>query len=61
MTGEEIKKIRKSLNLTQEEFAHQLGVTLSTVNRWETKKTRASRLAKREIMRLAKENGIIKE
>ena len=30
-----IKKLRKQLNLTQEEFAVELGVVVSTVNRWE--------------------------
>jgi SNF2 family DNA or RNA helicase len=35
MRAEEIKKLRKSLDLTQHEFAARLGVSFSTVNRWE--------------------------
>ncbi len=49
MDGYQVKKIRLSLNLTQEEFAHRLGVTLCTVNRWENNKTMPSRLAKKQI------------
>lgn len=30
-----IKKLRTALGLTQEQFAHRLGVTVVTVNRWE--------------------------
>lgn len=42
---EEIQRIRETLQLTQEEFAHTLGVTVSSVNRWESGKTQPSRLA----------------
>lgn len=49
MDGYEVKKIRLSLDLTQEEFAHRVGVTLCTVNRWENNKTLPSRLAKKQI------------
>lgn len=35
MTGSELKKIRESLRLTQEEFADRLGVARNTVARWE--------------------------
>jgi len=54
MDGHEIKEIRMSLGLTQEEFAHQLGVTLCTVSRWERGKTLPSRLAKKQIDHLAR-------
>ncbi|MCJ7813264.1 helix-turn-helix domain-containing protein [bacterium] len=53
MDGNDVKKIRLSLNLTQEEFAHHLGVTLCTVSRWENNKTSPSRLALKQIQRLA--------
>ena len=36
--AEEIRKIRLSNLLTQEEFAGELGVTPNTVTRWETGK-----------------------
>lgn len=32
----EIKRIRQSTMLSQEEFARELGVSFATVNRWET-------------------------
>ena len=40
-----IKKLRTSLSLTQEQFAAKLGVTVSTVNRWENDKDKPSPLA----------------
>lgn len=52
MNSSIVKEIRQSLGLTQEEFAHQLGVTLCTVSRWETGKTTPSRLAIRQIQQL---------
>jgi DNA-binding transcriptional regulator YiaG len=47
MDGADIKKLRKQLGLTQEEFAHKIGVTFATVNRWENVKSKPSRLALR--------------
>src|SRR2546425_526067 len=35
MTGEEIRKLRRALGLTQQEFAAKLGVSFAAVNRWE--------------------------
>jgi putative transcriptional regulator len=40
-----IKALRARLGITQEQFASLLGVTFSTVNRWETGKSRPSPLA----------------
>ena len=40
MTLTEIKQTRKKLNLTQESLAQKLGVSFSTINRWESGKTR---------------------
>ena len=45
MDGADVKKLRKRLALTQEEFAHEIGVTFATVNRWENSKSKPSRLA----------------
>ena len=56
MNGRQIKELRKSLRLTQEEFAHRLGVTLCTVNRWENNKSVPSRLALRQLENFAIEN-----
>ena len=53
MEGRKIKRIRLSLGLTQEEFAHRLGVTLCTVNRWENNKSIPNRLALKQLERFA--------
>lgn len=37
--GEAIKSIRKKCFLSQEAFAKELGVSFTTVNRWETGKS----------------------
>ena len=49
---ERIKEIRASLGLTQEEFARQVGVSFSTVSRWENGRGSPSRLALLQIARL---------
>jgi len=45
----DIKLIRKKLKLTQEQFAEKIGVDFCTVNRWENKHSRPSKLALKEI------------
>lgn len=44
-----IKELREQLGLTEEELAQKLGVSVSTVSRWETGKHRPSRLAKKRL------------
>jgi putative transcriptional regulator len=44
-----ILELRQRLGLTQEQFAAQLGVTFPTVNRWENRKAKPSRLALQSI------------
>lgn len=51
-----IKDLRQKLELTQEQFAARIGVTFSTVNRWENGKGRPSPLALRQIDELARRN-----
>lgn len=41
-----LKTIRSELQLTQEELAHALHVSFSTVNRWENKKAVPNRMAR---------------
>jgi len=50
-----IKELRAALELTQERFAAKLGVTVSTVNRWETGKGKPSPLALKQIEALQKQ------
>ena len=45
---------RLALGLTQEQFAAKVGVTYSTVNRWENNKTKPSPLALQRIKELQK-------
>jgi len=47
-----IKNLRAKLGLTQEQFAAEVGVTFSTVNRWENDKGRPSPLAHRRLCEL---------
>ena len=54
VSGNEIRELRKRLGLTQEEFAHAVAVTFSTVNRWENGHAKPSKLARRAIEALAR-------
>ena len=47
-----IKDLRAKLGLTQEQFAAKVGVTFSTVNRWENGRGKPSPLAVRRIKEL---------
>lgn len=58
MTGAEVKTLRVNLGMTQEDLAHELGVTVSTVNRWENGHTRPSRLATAGLDRLATDREV---
>ena len=50
--GNLICEIRLATNLTQEQFAGQLGVTCSTINRWERGRSKPSPLAIQKIEQL---------
>lgn len=45
--SEEVTAVRTALHLSQEDLAHALDGSFATVNRWENKKTKPSRLAQR--------------
>ena len=45
MNSSEIRNLRKSLNLTQEQFAARLGIARSTVAKWECGETKPSKMA----------------
>jgi len=51
-----IREQRNALGLTQEQFAARVGVTFSTVNRWENNKAKPSPLATQRIKNLRKRN-----
>lgn len=54
-----LKEIRKSLHLSQEDLARELGVSYATVNRWETGKNKPSKMAISAIMSCAAKNGML--
>jgi ribosome-binding protein aMBF1 (putative translation factor) len=47
--AELVKEVRQRLGLSQEELAHELGVSFSTINRWENSKTVPFKLARRQF------------
>lgn len=53
-----IKKIRISAILTQEEFAKEVGVSFATVNRWETGKAKPTIKTIKLIDEYCKKNNI---
>ena len=50
-----IKQLRRNLGVTQEQLAAKIGVTFSTINRWENKRGQPSPLAKKMITSLNNE------
>ncbi|MCL4304809.1 helix-turn-helix domain-containing protein [bacterium] len=47
--GSRIKQLREDLNMTQENFAHEIGVTFATVNRWENGRTTPNKVAQKVL------------
>ena len=56
--GNLIRGLRQKLSMTQEEFAHEIAVTVSTVNRWENAHAEPSKLAWKAIQELARRRGL---
>ena len=52
--SELIKIIRTQSGLTQEEFAHAISSTMTTVNRWENDKSTPNRMAKALLIAFCK-------
>lgn len=55
---EKVKELRVKRGWAQEDLAREMGVSLSTVQRWEKRGARPTRLARRELARLFSEAGI---
>jgi len=56
-----LKELRRERGWAQEDLARKIGVSLSTVQRWEKKGANPTRLARRELEKLFQEpevNGI---
>lgn len=56
-----IKSLRKQLGLSQEELAQKLGVSFTSVNRWENGQTKPSKMARRQIDILCKKSEKLKD
>jgi putative transcriptional regulator len=56
--SEKLKELRKKKGWTQEDMAREVHVSLSTVQRWEKKGGEPTRLARRELRRLFRREGI---
>ena len=52
-----VKALREKKGWSQEDLARKIDVSLSTVQRWEKKESKPTRLARRELRRLFKEAG----
>lgn len=56
--GEKVKWVRGQLLLTQEEMAAEIGVTTSTVSRWENAERSPSFLGQRQFEKFCERKGI---
>lgn len=52
-----VRELRQRLGLTQEEFAAKLGVTFPTINRWENRRSKPSKMAMQLIEGKVRELG----
>ena len=55
---EKVRELRTKKGWAQEHLAREIGVSLSTVQRWEKRGGRPTYLARRELLRLFNEVGI---
>ena len=53
-----LKALRTKMSWTQEDLARQIDVSLSTVQRWELKGAKPTRLAHKELRKLFRKAGI---
>lgn len=56
--SEAIKYIRKITFMSQESFAKEIGVSFSTVNRWERGKSKPNYSAMKKINKFCNDNSI---
>ena len=57
--SEQVKSVRATLLLSQEQLAEKLGVSYVTVSRWERKGIEPSFLTKAKFNKFCEENGIV--
>ena len=51
-----VKELRRRLNLTQEQFAREVGVTYSTVNNWENGRRAPQPFLLRRLLEMKEES-----
>jgi len=56
-----VKTVRQRLNITQEQLAHCLTISFSTINRWENGHTLPSKLAKMRFLEFCEQKNIDKK
>lgn len=56
--SEEIKKLRQKCFLSQEAFAKELGVSFSSINRWEGGKSKPNISAMKKIVNFCNSNNL---
>ena len=57
MTANDIRKLRESLELTQEQFAKRIGATRGTIARWELATAKPKGLYLQALEKLAAKRG----
>ncbi|PPS43918.1 DNA-binding transcriptional regulator [Chroococcidiopsis sp. TS-821] len=55
--GKFIREVRQEIGLTQEQFAAEVGVTCSSVNRWENGRGKPLPLAMEKILTMLEQMG----
>lgn len=55
--GQLIRELRLEIGLTQEQFAAELGVTYSSMNRWENGRSKPSPLAMQKVEGMLRQMG----
>lgn len=55
---EKVRELRRIREWAQEDLAREMGVSLSTIQRWEKRGGNPTRLARRELKKLLKDAGI---
>jgi putative transcriptional regulator len=53
-----VRALRRRLGMSQEKFAAEIGVSFSTVNRWENAHRKPSPLSWRAVEMLARQRGL---
>ena len=54
MTPDQIRQIRRKLDLTQQRLAEQLGVSFVTLNRWENGQSKPSAMGLSKLLELSR-------